>query len=46
MMVSMAARDPAIRRARDKSFWYPTWLAQPAALVPDSRLVDAPADEL
>src|ERR1700746_1635888 len=26
-----------------KSFWYPTWLAQPAALVPDSRLVDAPA---
>jgi hopanoid biosynthesis associated radical SAM protein HpnJ len=29
-----------------KSFWYPTWLAQPAALVPDSRLVDAPADEL
>jgi hopanoid biosynthesis associated radical SAM protein HpnJ len=29
-----------------KSFWYPTWLAQPAALVPDSRVVDAPADEL
>src|SRR5436853_6211946 len=26
-----------------KSFWYPTWLAQPAALVPDSKLVDAPA---
>ena len=26
-----------------KSFWYPTWLAQPAALVPGSRLVDAPA---
>lgn len=24
------------------SFWYPTWLAQPAALVPNSRLVDAP----
>jgi len=24
------------------SFWYPTWLAQPAALVPGSRLVDAP----
>ncbi len=24
------------------SFWYPTWLAQPAALVPDSKLVDAP----
>jgi hopanoid biosynthesis associated radical SAM protein HpnJ len=29
-----------------KSFWYPTWLAQPAALVPNSRLLDAPADEL
>jgi hopanoid biosynthesis associated radical SAM protein HpnJ len=29
-----------------KSFWYPTWLAQPAALVPGSRLVDAPAAEL
>jgi hopanoid biosynthesis associated radical SAM protein HpnJ len=26
-----------------KSLWYPTWLAQPAALVPGSRLVDAPA---
>ena len=24
------------------SFWYPTWLAQPAALVPGSKLVDAP----
>ena len=29
-----------------KSFWYPTWLAQPAALVPGSKLIDAPADEL
>ncbi len=29
-----------------KSFWYPTWLAQPAALVPNSRVLDAPADEL
>ena len=26
-----------------KSFWYPVWLAQPAALVPGSRLIDAPA---
>lgn len=25
-----------------RSFWYPTWLAQPAALVPGSRLIDAP----
>jgi hypothetical protein len=24
------------------SFWYPTWLAQPAALVADSKLIDAP----
>ncbi|HEV2474848.1 MAG TPA: cobalamin-dependent protein, partial [Chthonomonadales bacterium] len=24
------------------SYWYPTWLAQPAALVKDSRLLDAP----
>jgi len=27
-----------------RSFWYPTWLAQPASLVPDSKLIDAPAD--
>jgi hopanoid biosynthesis associated radical SAM protein HpnJ len=26
-----------------RSFWYPTWLAQPAAMVPGSRLIDAPA---
>ena len=25
------------------SFWYPTWLAQPAALVPNSKPIDAPA---
>jgi hopanoid biosynthesis associated radical SAM protein HpnJ len=30
-------------RREVKSFWYPTWLAQPAALVPGSRLIDAPA---
>jgi hopanoid biosynthesis associated radical SAM protein HpnJ len=29
-----------------KSFWYPTWLAQPAAMVPNSRLLDAAVDEL
>jgi len=29
-----------------RSFWYPTWLAQPAALVPGSKLVDAPAADL
>jgi len=25
-----------------RSYWYPTWLAQPAALVPGSKLIDAP----
>jgi len=25
-----------------RSFWYPTWLAQPTALIPDSKLIDAP----
>jgi hopanoid biosynthesis associated radical SAM protein HpnJ len=25
-----------------KSFWYPTWLAQPAALVEGSKLIDSP----
>ena len=29
-----------------KSFWYPTWLAQPAALVPGSTLIDAPPAQL
>jgi hopanoid biosynthesis associated radical SAM protein HpnJ len=34
------ARYQAKREVR--SYWYPTWLAQPAALVPGSLLVDAP----
>jgi len=29
-----------------KSFWYPTWLAQPAALVEGSKLIDAPSHGL
>jgi len=29
-------------RREVQSFWYPTWLAQPAALVNGSKLVDAP----
>jgi hopanoid biosynthesis associated radical SAM protein HpnJ len=29
-------------RREIKSFWFPTWLAQPAALVPGSTLIDAP----
>jgi hopanoid biosynthesis associated radical SAM protein HpnJ len=38
------ARYQARREIR--SFWYPTWLAQPAALVPGSRLIDAPPEGL
>ena len=33
-------------RREIRSFWYPTWLAQAAALVEESRVVDAPADDL
>ncbi|MBI3909480.1 MAG: hopanoid biosynthesis associated radical SAM protein HpnJ [Armatimonadetes bacterium] len=33
-------------RREIRSFWYPTWLAQPAACIPNSRLVDAPPDDL
>jgi hopanoid biosynthesis associated radical SAM protein HpnJ len=38
------ARYQAKREVR--SFWFPTWLAQPAALVPGSVLIDAPTDGL
>src|SRR5262245_43204070 len=34
------ARYQARREIR--SFWFPTWLAQPAALVENSTLIDAP----
>jgi hopanoid biosynthesis associated radical SAM protein HpnJ len=33
-------------RREVRSFWYPTWLAQPAALVENSRLIDAPSHRL
>jgi hopanoid biosynthesis associated radical SAM protein HpnJ len=33
-------------RREIKSFWYPTWLAQLSALVPDSRLIDAPPHDI
>ncbi len=33
-------------RREVRSFWYPTWLAQPAAMIPGSRLIDAPPDDL
>jgi hopanoid biosynthesis associated radical SAM protein HpnJ len=29
-----------------RSFWFPTWLAQPAALIPGSKLIDAPPANL
>jgi hopanoid biosynthesis associated radical SAM protein HpnJ len=29
-------------RREIRSFWYPTWLAQPAALVGNGKLIDAP----
>src|SRR5262249_29978414 len=38
------ARYQARREVR--SFWYPTWLAQAAALVPDSTLIDAPPADI
>jgi hypothetical protein len=37
---SAGSRYQAKREIR--SFWYPTWLAQLAALVPGSRIIDAP----
>lgn len=35
------SRYPARREIH--SFWYPTWLAYPAGLIDDSRLLDAPS---
>jgi hopanoid biosynthesis associated radical SAM protein HpnJ len=29
-----------------KSFWFPTWLAQAAAMVPGAKLIDAPPHDL
>src|SRR6201995_5317584 len=29
-----------------KSFWFPTWLAQAAAMVPGSKIIDAPPHRL
>jgi len=33
-------------RREIRSFWYPTWLAQPAAMVEGSKLIDAPSHRL
>ncbi len=38
------ARYQARREIR--SFWYPTWLAYPAGMIPGSRLLDAPPADL
>jgi hopanoid biosynthesis associated radical SAM protein HpnJ len=38
------ARYQAKREIR--SFWYPTWLAQPAALTPNSKLMDCPPHDI
>jgi hypothetical protein len=29
-----------------RSFWYPTWLAQAAAWCPDSKVLDAPVEDI
>ena len=39
-MAGPGSRYQARREIR--SFWFPTWLAQPAALVANSKLIDAP----
>ena len=39
-----SSRWPATREIR--SFWYPVWLAYPAGMIPDSRLVDAPPNDI
>ncbi|MBI2819360.1 MAG: hopanoid biosynthesis associated radical SAM protein HpnJ, partial [Acidobacteria bacterium] len=39
-----SSRWPATREIR--SFWYPVWLAYPAGMIPDSKLVDAPPHDI
>lgn len=33
-------------RREIRSFWYPTWLAMPAALIPNSKLMDCPPHDI
>src|SRR5262249_25017355 len=40
------ARAAYQMRREIQSFWSPTWLAQPAALVEGSKLIDAPPHRL
>jgi hopanoid biosynthesis associated radical SAM protein HpnJ len=39
-----SSRWPATREIR--SFWYPVWLAYPAGMIPNSKLVDAPPHDI
>ncbi len=38
------SRWPAAREI--ESYWYPVWLCYPAGLIPDSKVVDAPAHKI
>ena len=39
-----SSRWPATREI--ESYWYPVWLAYPAAMIPESRLLDAPPHKI
>ncbi len=41
---SAGSRYQACREVR--SFWYPTWLAYPAAMIKEARLIDASAENM
>ena len=38
------SRWPASREI--ESYWYPVWLAYPAGMIPDAKLVDAPPHKI
>ena len=38
------SRWPASREI--ESYWYPVWLCYPAGMIPDSKVVDAPAHKI
>ncbi|HUO29244.1 MAG TPA: hypothetical protein VMU80_08510, partial [Bryobacteraceae bacterium] len=38
------SRWPATREI--ESYWYPVWLCYPAGMLPDSKVVDAPAHKI
>src|SRR5437763_6092709 len=39
-----SSRWPASREI--ESYWYPVWLCYPAGMIPDSKVVDAPAHKI